>query len=257
MNISAIIIARNEESRIAKCLSSVAWVDERIVVDNGSTDGTREVAKKQGASAISAPETYDFSKLRNLGKKKASGEWLLYVDADEIVSEELVKEIKKVISFQSSAISGYELRRKNYYLGHPWPADEYILRLMRKDALIGWFGQLHETARIKGEIGRLSASLIHTTHRTREEMVAKTNEWSEVESKLRFDAGHPPIVWWRLLRVMTTAFWDSFIRQGGRKAGTIGWIESIYQAFSIFITYAKLWEMQDNPTNNPIRPISQ
>ncbi len=254
MNVSAIIIARNEESRIATCISSIAWADELIVVDNGSSDATREIAKKHGATVISGADTHNFAKLRNIGKEKAHGAWLLYIDADEVLTDELAKEIKDAVSHsprlssgeagQHSAISGYELRRKNYYLGHKWPGEESILRLMRKDALQEWYGQLHETARVKGEIERLRSPLIHHTHRTLEEMVTKTNEWSEMEAKLRFDAGHPPVVWWRFPRVSVTAFFNSFITQGGSHAGVVGWIESIYQAFSMFITYAKLWEMQ-------------
>lgn len=244
MKLSAIVITRNEEVRIIRCLSSLAWVDEIVVVDNGSTDTTREIAKQYGATVISAGDVGDFAKLRNVGREKARGEWLLYIDADEEVSEELRTEIQKLITHHSSLIGGYELRRKNYYLGHLWPGDEYILRLMRKDALVEWYGKLHETARVTGAVGRLEAPLIHDTHRTLTEMVAKTNEWSEAEAKLRFDAGHPPVVWWRLIRVMLTAFFDSFITQGGWRAGVVGWIESIYQAFSMFITYAKLWEMQ-------------
>ena len=244
MKISAIIITRNEEARIEKCLSSLAWADEIIVIDNGSTDTTREIAKDNGATVISARDIHDFSRLRTIGKEKAHGEWLLYVDADETVTKELAKEIKEAISFQSSAVSGYELRRKNYYLGYEWPGDEYILRLMRKDALTEWYGELHETPRVRGDIGRLNAPLLHDTHRTLEEMVDKTNEWSAAEAKLRFDTGHPPVVWWRFIRVMLTAFIDSLVKQGGWKAGTVGLIESIYQAFSMFITYAKLWELQ-------------
>lgn len=244
MKISAIVIARNEEARIVKCLSSLAWVDEVVVVDNGSIDNTREIAKQHGATVISAGDVRDFAKLRNLGREKAHGEWLFYIDVDEIVSDELVKEIEEAVREQKSVVSGYELRRKNYYLGHEWPRDEYILRLMRKDALGQWYGELHETARVKGEIGRLNAPILHHTHRTLEEMVRKTNQWSDTEAKLRFDAHHPPVFWWRLLRVMATGFWNSFIIQGGWKAGTVGWIESIYQAFSMFITYAKLWERQ-------------
>lgn len=255
-SVSAIILAKNEEARIEACIKSVSWVDEVIVMDNESTDGTRKAALRLGAKIIEQPAK-DFSSLRNSGKDAASGEWLLYVDADEVVSQELQEEIAGVISRSREAGSrsarqpsvGYEIRRKNYYLGHPWPGDEYILRLMRKSALVAWYGALHETARVKGEIGRLDAPLIHNTHRTLEEMVAKTNVWSETETQLRHDANHPPVVWWRLLRVMTTAFWGSFIRQGGWKAGTVGWIESIYQAFSMFVTYAKLWEKQTRDTN--------
>lgn len=244
MKISAIIISRNEETRIAKCLSSLAWVDEIIVVDNGSIDSTREIAKEQGAIVILEGDVHDFAKLRNIGKENAHGEWLLYIDADEVVSPQLAKEMREAVSNQQSAISGYEIRRKNYYLGHPWPGDEYILRLMRKDALKEWYGELHESPRVKGEAGTLHAPLLHHTHRTLEEMVTKTNEWSEAEATLRLRAGHPPVVWWRFIRVMLTAFFDSFIWKSGWRAGVVGWIESIYQAFSIFITYAKLWELQ-------------
>ncbi len=244
MKLTAIVLVRNEEARIVRCLSSLSWADEIIVIDNGSIDGTREVARKHSATLVDGGTIRDFARLRNLGREKARSEWLLYIDADEIVSEELAKEIQSTINNQQSTMSGYELRRKNYYLGHEWLGDEYILRLMRKEALIEWHGALHETARVSGGVAKLHAPLIHDTHRTLEEMVAKTNEWSEIEAKLRFDAGHPPVVWWRFFRVMLTAFVDSFVKQGGWRAGVIGWIESIYQAFSIFITYAKLWEMQ-------------
>lgn len=240
MKLTAIVITKNEQARIEKCLTSLSFADEIIVVDNGSIDHTREIAKKHGATIVAAKGVHNFASLRNLGKEKAHGAWLLYVDADEIVSRELAQELKTIHQ------NGYELRRKNYYLGHPWPGEEYLLRLMRKDALIEWYGALHETARVSGEIGRLNAPLIHDTHRSLEEMVTKTNEWSATEAKLRFDAGHPPVVWWRFFRVMLTAFFDSFIKQGGWRAGTVGWIESIYQSFSIFITYAKLWELQQS-----------
>ena len=76
-------------------------------------------------------------------------------------------------------------------------------------------------------------------------MVAKTNLWSEIESALRLKNSHPPMTWWRFFRVMVSAFYDSYFRQAGYKLGTVGLIESIYQAFSIFITYAKLWEKQN------------
>jgi hypothetical protein len=77
-------------------------------------------------------------------------------------------------------------------------------------------------------------------------MVEKTNKWSVIEARLRFDAGHPPVVWWRFPRVMLQAFSNSYITQGGWKAGAVGLMESMFQAFSIFITYAKLWELQQD-----------
>jgi glycosyltransferase involved in cell wall biosynthesis len=245
MKLSAIIIAKNEEERIVKCLESVAFADERIVVDNGSADKTAELAKQQGAKILIAKEK-DFSGLRELGLKEAAGSWVLYVDADEEVGEKLQKEILHVIHNDSNV--GYFVKRDTYFLGHHWPYQDKVERLFLRSALRGWHGTLHETPLYVGNVGVLIHALVHRTHRTLEEMVAKTNEWSALEAKLRLDAHHPPVVWWRLLRVMITGFNRSFFAQGGWRTGTVGWIESIYQGFSMFITYAKLWEMQQKKT---------
>jgi len=239
--LSVIIIAKNEEKRIVQCLESVAFADERIVVDNGSTDKTMDFARRYGAKVCIAKEL-DFSGLRELGLKEAMGPWVLYIDADEEVGEKLQNEIVDVI--RSDSVIGYSVRRDTYFLGQHWPYQDTVERLFLKSSLKGWHWTLHETPLYVGTIGTLANPLIHRTHRTLEEMVAKTNEWSRLEAKLRLDAHHPTVVWWRLLRVMITGFNRSFFAQGGWRAGTAGWIESIYQGFSMFITYAKLWEMQ-------------
>lgn len=242
--LSAIIIAKNEEARIKKCVDSLAFADEILVIDNGSTDHTAEIAKKQGA-LVHATHVNDFSKLRNDAAYKAYGTWILYIDADEFVTPELAADITRVIqSWNEGEPEGYEVCRKNYYLGKLWPTDEWMLRLFRRDAMEPWKGKLHESPGVRGPVGRLSGKLLHDTHRMLFEMVTKTNEWSGHEARLRFEARHPAVTWWRLLRVMGTGFWESFIRQSGWRAGTVGWIESVYQGFSMFITYAKLWEMQ-------------
>jgi hypothetical protein len=111
--------------------------------------------------------------------------------------------------------------------------------------LVEWYGQLHESPKIKGEVGELDEFIIHYTHDDLSSMVKKTNTWSDVEAETRIHIHHPKMTWWRFPRVMLSAFWDSYIRQSGWKAGTAGFIESIYQSFSIFITYAKLWELQN------------
>ncbi|KKS90417.1 MAG: Glycosyl transferase family 2 [Microgenomates group bacterium GW2011_GWC1_43_11] len=243
--LSAVVITKNEETRIAKCLESLGFCDEIIVVDNGSTDKTTDIAKRYNTSIERFTET-DFSALRNFGKDKSKGIWILYVDADEIITKDLEKEIFQTIDPhpQSDNVNGYYLRRQNYYLGYKWPVQDKMQRLFVKDKLIRWKGKLHETAIIDGKMGVLTNPLIHNTHRTLEEMVAKTNEWSDFEAQLRFNAHHANIAWWRLIRVMMTGFFQSFMREGGWRMGTVGWIESLYQAFSMFITYAKLWELQ-------------
>ncbi len=247
MKLSIIIIAKNAEGEIADAITSVDFADEVIVVDNSSTDRTAEVAKYLKAKVLTI-NTDSFAQLRNKGLQEAKGEWVLYVDTDERITTSLRDNIKYQISnikYQNYAV--FRISRKNFYFGkHEWPYIEKIERLFRKDALKEWRGQLHESPVIDGKIGELDGFLLHYTHKDFTSMVEKTIEWSKIEAELRLKAGHPQMTWWRFPRVMLTAFFDSYIRQSGWKAGTVGLIESIYQAFSMFITYARLWELQNN-----------
>lgn len=243
-NISAIIISKNAEEMIADCLQSVSFCDEIIVVDGGSVDKTNEIAKKFGVKIVKGTSS-SFAEQRNIGLRAAKGEWVFYVDADERVSKELKSRIT-IHELRDQKFTAYKIKRKNFYFGnHEWPYVESLERLFRRDKLKGWQGELHESPVIDGEVGELDGFLLHYTHRDLTSMLEKTILWSEVEAILRFDAHHPKMTWWRFPRVMLTAFYDSYVRQQGWKAGTAGLVESIYQAFSMFITYARLWEMQN------------
>lgn len=257
--ITAIILAKNGENLISDCLKSISWVKEVIVIDNGCTDKTVEIAKKFGAKIFKSLNS-TFSGRRNLGAEKASGEWLLYVDVDERVTPELRNEIEAVVNRKSTIVNryaGFAIPRRNILLGHEmrhggwWP--DYVLRLIRKDSLITWEGELHEQPQIKGEVGKLKEPLIHRTHRTLTEMVDKTNAWSEIEARLLFEGGHPKMEWWRFFSVAAREFWFRGIKEVGFLDGPVGIIEIIYQMFSRMITYAKLWELQLKDTNIRIR----
>lgn len=244
--ISGIVIAKNEENMIADCLDSLSFCDEIIVVDNGSEDRTVEIAKRMGAKVFDFVAD-DFSKLRNYGLEKAKGEWILYVDSDERVTNDLAKVIRHLITCNGRGVNlnSYFLKRKNFYFGdHEWPHIEHLERLFKRDKLEGWYGELHESPKVTGLVGELDGHLLHYTHRDLRSMLAKTIEWSKVEAELRYKSGHPKMSWWRFPRVMLTAFFDSYVRQGGWRVGAIGLIESMYQSFSVFITYARLWELQ-------------
>jgi len=249
MLISAIIIAKNAQDLITDCLKSVSFCDETIVVDAESTDKTREIAKKTGAKVFRGVEN-DFAKQRAIGLEAAKGEWVLYVDTDERVSPLLREEIIKSVKNSTIQYQVFRVKRKNFYFGnHEWPYIEKLERLFKKEKLKGWQGKLHESPIVHGKAGELDGYLLHYTHRDLSTMIEKTLVWSKVEAELRFENNHPQMTWWRFPRVMFTGFYDSYIRQSGWKAGTVGIIESIYQAFSMFITYARLWEMQEKFKN--------
>ena len=242
-DLTVVILAKNEEEMIGEAIDSASFAGKVLVVNNDSTDNTEEIAKKRGAQILQV-DSNDFSELRIVPLRKITTDYVFYLDADERISAELQAEIVAVITSDNKK-SAYRVPRKNFYFGeHPWPKIEHLERLFKTSQLKGWHGKLHETADVKGEIGDLHSAILHYTHRELSLMVDKTNQWSATEAKLRFEAHHPRMTWWRFPRVMASAFYDSYVRQAGWKAGTAGVVESIYQAFSMFITYAKLWEMQ-------------
>jgi len=244
-NLSAVILTKNSENMIADCIDSVSFVDEVIVIDDYSTDRTAELAKHLGA-LVFPYSSESFAKKRNLGLQKAKGKWILYLDVDERVSPELKEAILSVLERKKDIYSAYRLYRKNFYLGNnEWPTLEKLERLFKKSKLEEWYGDLHESPRVNGDIGDLDEGFIkHYTHQDLTSMLNKTIRWSKIEAELRFNSNHPKMSWWRFFRVMMTAFYDSYIRQKGYKVGTAGLIESIFQAYSMFITYARLWELQ-------------
>ncbi|OGM03115.1 hypothetical protein A2115_03430 [Candidatus Woesebacteria bacterium GWA1_41_8] len=247
MKVSAIIIAKNEAEMIGDGLESVLWADEIIVIDSGSVDKTIDIAKRYGAK-IYKTRSGSFSDWRKQGAKRAQGEYLFYLDADERVTPLLRAEIKKAVSDESAP--AYAIPRKNILLGHEmhwggwWP--DYVIRLIKATALISWKGELHEYPEISGEVIKLRQPLIHITHTNLTEMVEKTNYWSETEARLLFESGHPPVVWWRFVSIAFREFWFRGIRKMAFLDGPVGIIELIYQIFNRLIIYAKLWEFQQN-----------
>lgn len=245
--ITAVIITANEEEVLEDCLKSLSgFADEIIVVDSESTDKTVSIAKKYNARIFSE-KFKSFSHQRDLGLKHAKYDFIYYIDADERLTPEFKKEALSLVNAYNplSNTAGYYVFRKTFYLNKDWGLFDKVQRLFYREKLSGWHGVVHETPIVAGEFEVISSPILHFTHRNLEQMLEKTNKWSIYEAELRYTSQHPVITWWRFPRVMIPAFFKSYIGQKGYKNGTAGIIESIFQAFSIFVTYAKLWELQN------------
>jgi glycosyltransferase involved in cell wall biosynthesis len=246
--LSAIVISKNDEEKIKECLESLGFAGEIIVIDNGSSDKSFDIARKFTDKVYSLPKV-GFSELRNEGLNKASGKWVLYVDTDERVTPGLRQELEKIIDNKDGMhYEAYAIPRKNIIFGkemkHGGLYPDYVKRLYLKSSLKKWEGDLHEEPVYEGVMGHMSNPLIHLKHARMSEMIEKTNKWSEIEAKLLLDSGHPEMTWWRFPRIMLTEIWYRLIILKGFMDGIEGVIYSIYQMWSKFITYAKLWEMQ-------------
>lgn len=243
--LSIVIITKDESGRIKACLESVKWADEIIIIDNGSTDDTLEIAKKY-TDKIFLVEKKDFASIRNLGVEKSKGDWIFFVDADERVLESLKEEVKDLI--KNNNFSAYAISRKNIIFGNEvkygpfWP--DWVIRLLKREDFEEWTGQVHEQPKFKGKLGYTKSSLIHLTHRNLDQIVLKSLNWSKIDAKLRLDSKHPRMSGWRFFRIFITEIFNQGILRKGFLNGTIGTMDSILQAFSMYMSYVRLWEMQ-------------
>ena len=238
-------LSKNEEDVIEDAIVSAKSIaQEVIVVDANSSDGTEKILKKHAVTILKHPFV-DFSDQRNFGIGHAHTPWVLYLDADERITRSFAEEIRPIIEGISQlGFNGFFVRRKTFYYGKDWHMEDRVQRLFKRDAFVSWKGVVHETPYIKGDFGEIKSPIEHYTHRNLSQMIKKTNEWSELEAKLRYSSKHPKMEQWRFFRVMISEFVNSYIKNKGYKNGTYGLIEAMYQSFSIFITYAKLWELQ-------------
>jgi glycosyltransferase involved in cell wall biosynthesis len=238
--LSIIILTNNSALSLHHALDSASFADELVVIDDTSTDNSKEIAEKAGAKVVEYTNT-SFAKKRNYGLKRANNEWVLYLDADEVIPDALRKEIRKIIN---DGIPGvFKVVRENYFLGSRMYPDS-VERLFHRSKLKEWVGEVHETAIYEGEAQVLKNPLKHYTHTDITSMLAKTNEWSEIEADLRIKANHPPVQWWRLVRMAVSTGWYQFVSLRLLKYGRAGLFEGYFQIVDKLIMYTKLWERQ-------------
>ena len=246
--LSVIIITGSKAHEILPTLKiAKKFADEIILVDTGATDNTVKLAKPYYTKLVKTSGT-DFSAWRNLGAKYAHGDWLLYLDTDERVPKALAGEILATI--KEPIHDAYTIPRHEILLGKHlkhWPHPR-VLRLIKKASLKRWRGKLHEQPELIGTVGDLKNFMLHLTHKNLDENINKTLEWSRLEAQMLYNSNHPPMKGWRFWRILLTEFYQRFFKQGLRKDGVEGNLEVLYQMFSRFITYARLWELQRQPS---------
>ncbi|MFZ5437862.1 MAG: glycosyltransferase family 2 protein [Patescibacteria group bacterium] len=247
--ISAIVLAKNEASMIDGCLNTLVWCDEVLVLDNGSTDNTVELAESLGARVITFSHP-SFARKRNEALKHAKNDWVFYLDADERVTPTLAKEI--MVHMETATAQVLEMSRQNFCYGHEFKhggwQDDLVTRIFHKSALKEWTGQIHESPNFEGQVTKLHSPIIHFTHRNTEDNLRKSADWTKLEAELLYKAGEKPVTLFTLVRKGTMEFVRRAIFKRGYQDGMAGLIEAVVQGINRMIVYIQVWELQQKPS---------
>ena len=238
--LSAIIITRNEARNIAACLDSVAFCDERIVVDCGSDDETVKIAAAAGATVVTRPWT-GFGAQKNFALSQARGDWALSIDADERVPAALAAEILSTI--RAASACGYEIGRLSTFLGRPmrhsgWFPD-YVLRLFRREKARFSDDLVHERVICEGPIGRLAGVLDHHPVLRLEEALRRVDSYSTAGAEMlaasrrvSFSSGITHGMW---------SFLRAYVVKLGFLDGREGFLLAVANAEGTYYRYMKAW----------------
>lgn len=250
MKISIALITLNEEANLPRTLESVMPLvrdgkGEIIVVDSGSTDRTLEIARSHGAK-IFIEEWKGFAAQKNSAMGKASGDWILQLDADEALGEELAEEINRELD-ESGSLVGFWIPRKNFFLGrwikHGGFYPDPKLRLVRRGA--GKFEEYgaHPTIKANGRTGTLKHALIHNAYPTLRGYIDHMNSYSSSGAEVAVAKGHRGFNLLNILVRPKLTFLYNYIFRLGFLDGREGFLLHLYHAVYVSWKYAKAWEL--------------
>ena len=244
--LSVIIITHNEEHNIRECLESVAWAGEIIVVDDGSEDATVEIARTF-TEHVFYHAWSGFAAQKDFALQKASREWVLSLDADERVPEDLKAEIFTVLQKPDIPYDGFWIPRLSTFLGkfiyHGGWYPGYQLRLFRREKATITPVRVHEGFIVEGPVGYLNHHLLHYTHRSLSESFERLNRYSSLEA---LDRVHRKKVhWWDILLHPMGAFLTKYIGLKGYRDGMHGFLLALMSAMVKMALYMKIWELQN------------
>lgn len=245
--ISAIIITKNEEANIRECLESLAWVDEIIVVDSGSSDQTAVICR-EFTSLIFEHAWLGFGPQKNLALGYATGDWVLSIDADERVGNELRDEI--IALLQNPQGDAYEMPRLSSYCGrfirHGGWRPDYVLRLFRRGRARFSADLVHEKVVFTGPVGRLKNDLLHYSFRDLEQVLAVVNRYSTLGALQKHNNGQRAGLSKAVLHGIG-AFITTYFFKFGFMDGRYGFMLAVSNGEGTYYKYLKLMELGRKP----------
>lgn len=242
--ISACVMTFNEEHNVRRCLESLSFCDEIVILDSFSTDRTVEICKEY-TSLVFQEEWKGYITQRNRLREIANHDWVLFLDADEEVSPSLRDQILYHFRSGTGKYMGYEFPRQVFYLGKwirhgEWNPD-IKLRLFRKDKGYSGGQEPHDMVIVDGPVKTLTGKLWHYTYDDLADHLNVVNRFSTISAREMYQAGRKFRMWDLLTRPLAR-FIKGYIIKGGFLDGLRGFIIAIIVAHGVAIKYAKLWE---------------
>ena len=247
MTLSVIVIAKDEEASIARTLESVAFADEVVVVDSGSTDRTVAIARELGAKVTMTADWPGFGPQKNRALDLAHGDWVLSLDADEWLTAESAEEIRRVVGANAAEVAAYRMPRRSSFCGrflrHSgwWP--DYVLRLFRRGRARFSDDVVHERVIADGKIGTLSLPIMHETFVDLEDLVDKMNRYSTHGARQLQREGKSSSLVEAIARALW-AFFRTYVLRAGFLDGREGFMLAWATAEGTYYRYAKLMRLQ-------------
>lgn len=242
MRISVIIITKNAGATIRRCVESVAWADEVIVVDSGSSDDTREICSSLGAKVTLTADWPGFGPQKNRALDLVTGDWVFSIDADEWVTPELRDEMLATVR-STAAAPAYAIPRRSSFCGRYmkhsgwWP--DHVIRLFRRGAARFSDTQAHERLIVDGAIRKLKQPLMHEAITDLDQMTLKMNLYSSASARDLHARGRSASIWTALLHG-GWAFFRTYVLRLGFLDGREGLMLAIANAEGSYYRYAKL-----------------
>jgi len=243
--ISVIIITKNEEKSIQRCLESIKWADEIVIVDSGSKDKTIEIANKYGAKVFEKKfEGYSIQK--NFAIEKAAGNWLISIDADEVITTELKEEIQKITE-NPTKYAAFKIPRRLFFQGRfmKWGGcyPNYQVRIFRKDKAKFDIVPVHEKLIVDGDIGKLKGGMTHYSYENLTDYFDRFNRYTSLDARKRYNKGKRFCLWHYL--VPLHKFVSMYFFELGFLDGIQGLNWAILCAFYDIVKFMKLKEICD------------
>jgi glycosyltransferase involved in cell wall biosynthesis len=240
--LSVIIITKNEADNIRACLESVAWADEIVVVDSGSSDDTVNICKTLGAQVHTTADWPGFGVQKNRALSHATGEWVLSLDADERVTPELRSEIETTLNVPHGHAAFRIARLSSFcgrYMRHSGWYPDYVTRLFHRGSAEFSDDLVHEQLVVRGAVGTLKENLLHYTFNDLEQLLAKINQYSTAGAQMLHEKNKTASLK-KAVAHAVWAFFRTYLLRAGFLDGREGFMVAVSTAEGTYYRYTKL-----------------